>query len=133
MFLFFLLTSLFFANMEKMNNPAIPVITIRIRDIRTALGLSQNKFSSITALSSGYIAGVETGRIAVNERLIKLVCSSFHVNEAWLRYGEGNMFLEALPDDKRFKNLVNTVKGLPPKYQDFLFQILDMLLKLKDK
>jgi transcriptional regulator with XRE-family HTH domain len=116
-----------------MGTVAIPAINKRIQGIRSALGLSQAKFSAITALSSGYIAGVETGRIAVNERLIKLVCSSFNANEAWLRHGEGDMFLETLPDDKRFKNLVNTVRGLPPKYQDFLFEILDMLLKLKDK
>jgi len=112
---------------------AIPAINDRIRGIRSALGLSQVKFSSITALSSGYIAGVETGRIAVNERLIKLVCSSFNANETWLRYGEGDMFLETMPEDNRFKNLVSMVRGLPPKYQDFLFEMLDMLLKLKDK
>ncbi|MDR0286272.1 MAG: helix-turn-helix transcriptional regulator [Clostridiales bacterium] len=116
-----------------MKTPAIPVINRRILEIRSALGLSQIKFSTIVAMSNGYIAGIETGRIAVNERLIKLVCSSFNVSEAWLRYGEGDMFLETLPDDKRFKNLVSMVKGLPAKYQDFLFQVLDMLLKLKDK
>jgi len=112
---------------------ALPVLNKRIRKIRSALGLSQAKFSSIIALSSGYIAGVETGRIAVNERLIKLVCSSFNANEAWLRYGEGCMLSENMPDDNRFKNLVNLVRGLPPKYQDFLFNVLDMLLKMKDK
>jgi transcriptional regulator with XRE-family HTH domain len=116
-----------------MKNPVIPAINGRIREIRSALGLSQVKFSSITALSSGYIARIETGNITVNDRLIKLVCSSFNANESWLRYGEGEMFLEDMPDDKRFKNLVSVVKGLPPKYQDFLFGVLDMLLKLKDK
>jgi transcriptional regulator with XRE-family HTH domain len=112
---------------------AIPTINKRIREIRSVLGLSQVKFSSITALSSGYIAGIETGRIAVNERLIKLVCSSFNVNEAWMRYGEGDMFLERIIEDKRFNNLVNTVKALPTKYQEFLFEVIDMLIKLKDK
>ena len=107
-------------------------MNMRIREIRTAVGLSQVKFSSIVALSNGYIAGIETGRIPVNERLIKLVCSSFNVNETWLRYGEGEMFLEAIPEDGRFRNLVSVVRGLPPKYQDFLFGVLDMLLKLKD-
>ena len=111
----------------------IPAINKRICEIRASLGLSQIKFSSLVALSGGYIAGVETGRITVNERLIKLVCASFNANETWLRYGDGDMFLDKIPDDKRFKNLVNLVKGLPPKYQDFLFSILDMLLKLKDK
>jgi len=108
-------------------------INERIRAIRSALGLSQKKFSSIIALSSGYIARVETGHITVNERLIKLVCSSFNVNESWLRYGEGEMFPDVMPQDTRFRNLVSLVRGLPPKYQNFLFEVLDMLLKLKDE
>ena len=116
-----------------MGTASLPILNKRICDIRTTLGLSQIKFSSILALSSGYIAGVETGRISVNERLIKLVCASFNANEAWIRYGEGSMFSETMPDDDRFKNLVNIVRGLPPKYQDFLFNVLDMLLKMKDK
>jgi len=115
-----------------MGKTAIPVANQRIREIRSVVGLSQVKFSSIVAVSSGYIAGIETGRFPVNDRLIKLVCSSFNVNESWLRYGEGEMFLEAIPEDGRFRNLVSVVKGLPPKYQDFLFGVLDMLLKLKD-
>jgi len=122
-----------FANLLSMGTASLPILNKRIRKIRTTLGLSQVKFSSIIALSSGYIAGIETGRITVNERLIKLVCSSFNANESWIRYGEGCMFSEIMPDDSRFKNLVNLVRGLPPKYQDFLFNVLDMLLKMKDK
>jgi transcriptional regulator with XRE-family HTH domain len=115
-----------------MGTMEIPAINARIRAIRHALGLSQSKFSSITALSSGYIARVEIGQIQVNERLIKLVCSSFNASESYLRYGEGEMFLEEMPDDK-FKNLTSMVKSMPPKYQDFLFGVLEMLLKLKDQ
>ena len=128
----FLLIDRIFAKIKIMGKLTIPVINKRIQEIRSVLGLSQIKFASIVAMSSGYIAGVETGRIDVNERFIKLVCSSFNANESWLRYGEGTMFSETLPDDKRFKNLVNTVRSLPPKYQNFLFQVLDMLLKIKD-
>jgi transcriptional regulator with XRE-family HTH domain len=116
-----------------MADTIIPTINGRIREIRSALGLSQARFSSITALSNGYIAGVETGRIAVNDRLIKLVCSSFNINESWIRHGEGEMFLDPMIQDRRFNNLVNTVRALPPKYQEFLFGVLDMLIKLKDK
>jgi transcriptional regulator with XRE-family HTH domain len=115
-----------------MNKKAIPAINLRIREVRSAVCLSQVKFSSILALSDSYIAGIETGRIPVNERLIKLVGTSFNVNETWLRYGKGDMFLEAIPEDGRFRSLVSMVRGLPPKYQDFLFGVLDMLLKLKE-
>jgi transcriptional regulator with XRE-family HTH domain len=109
----------------------IPIINKRIKEIRAALGLSQVKFSAVTALSSGYLGRIETGRLMVNERLIKLVCSSFNVNEAFLRYGEGEMFSDNLPDDK-FKNMIHLVKSLPPKYQDFLFRTLDMLIRLRE-
>jgi transcriptional regulator with XRE-family HTH domain len=116
-----------------MGSLALPAINERIRELRSALGLSQKKFSSIISISSGYTAGIETGRIVANDRIIKLICSSFNVSEAWLRYGEGAIFLNEMPEDKRFKNLVSLVRGLPPKYQDFLFSVLDMLIKLKDK
>jgi len=129
----FLLFHIGFAKLLRMADRTLPIINERIREIRSALGLSQAKFSSITALSSGYIAGIETGRIEVNDRLIKLVCSSFNANEAWIRHGEGEMFLEPAVEDKRFTNLVNTVRALPPKYQEFLFGVLDMLIRLKDK
>jgi transcriptional regulator with XRE-family HTH domain len=115
-----------------MADPTIPAINRRIREIRSVLGLSQVKFSSVIAISTGYIGGIETGRIAVNERLVKLVCSSFNVNESWMRHGEGEMFLDPMIQDKQFNNLVNTVKALPPKYQEFLFEVLDMLIKLKN-
>jgi len=117
----------------SMSDQAIPAINERIREIRSVLGLSQVKFASVIAISSSYIAGIEIGRIAVNERLIKLVCSSFNVNESWIRHSEGEMFLEPVIEDMRFNNLVNTVRALPPKYQEFLFGVLDMLVKLKEK
>ena len=123
----------YFANILSMAAPVISAMNNRIKEIRTVLGLTQVKFSSLVSLSNGYIAGVETDRIPVSDRLVKLVCSTFNVNESWLRYGEGDMFSDALIEDKRFNNLVNTVRALPPKYQDFLFEMLDMLVKLKEK
>ena len=123
----------YLANILSMADPAVPAIKDRIREIRNVLGMTQVKFASIISLSNGYIAGIETDRIPVNDRLIKLICSTFNANESWLRYGEGDMFSQAMIEDKRFNNLVNTVRALPPKYQDFLFGVLDMLVKLKEK
>jgi transcriptional regulator with XRE-family HTH domain len=115
-----------------MEEKVIPIINRRIKEIRTALGLSQAKFSAVTALSGGYLARIEAGYSVVNDRLIKLICSSFNVSEAFLRYGEGVMFLEEVTDDK-FKNIIPLVKSLSPKQQDFLFKILYMLIKMKEE
>lgn len=54
----------------------------RIREIRQALGLSQAKFAKDISISSGYVAGLELGNRKVNDRLIKLICAQYNVNEA---------------------------------------------------
>jgi len=54
----------------------------RIREIRQALGLSQAKFAKDISISSGYVAGLELGNRKVNDRMIKLICTQYNVNEA---------------------------------------------------
>ena len=63
----------------------------RICEIRQALGLSQAKFAKDIFIFSGYVAGLELGHRKVNDRLIKLICAQYNVNEAWLRDGTGEM------------------------------------------
>jgi transcriptional regulator with XRE-family HTH domain len=114
-----------------MGDREIPAMNRRIKEIRLALHLSQAKFSSMVALSTSYLSRVESAEKVVNDRLVKLVCSAFSVNETWLRYGEGEMFTD-IPDEK-FMNLVHNFKSLPPKYQEFLFKMFDMFLKMRDE
>ena len=54
----------------------------QICEIRQALGLSQAKFAKDISISSGYVAGLELGNRKVNDRMIKLICTQYHVNEA---------------------------------------------------
>ena len=105
-------------------------INQRVKQVREALDLSQRNFSTILALSSSYIAGVETDIRKVNGRLIKLIAAEFGVSETWLTTGEGKMF--AQNPDERFIKLVGLFKELPPKYQDVVYQMIEVLLKVKD-
>jgi hypothetical protein len=94
--------------------------------------------------SSGYLSRVESAEKTINDRLVKLICGAFSVNETYLRYGEGEMFTEipgtsagpngrGSPPDEKFMNLVHNFKSLPPKYQEFLFKMFDMFLKMRDE
>jgi transcriptional regulator with XRE-family HTH domain len=105
-------------------------INQRVKQVREALELSQRNFSSILALSNGYIGGVETDVRKVNGRLIKLIVSEFGVNETWLTTGEGEMFAQN-PDEK-FTKLVGLFKELPPKYQEVVYQMIEVLLRVKE-
>ncbi|GMO40465.1 MAG: hypothetical protein Ta2B_20320 [Termitinemataceae bacterium] len=103
----------------------------RIREVRKNLNLSQAQFSKITALSSGYLAGIETEKREVNERLIKLTCASFNVNEIWLKTGAGQMFSEN--PKGQFTKLVGLFKELQPRFQDFILKQIDHLLSIQDQ
>ena len=112
--------------LRRMEEP----INQRIKQIREALDLSQRNFSRNLSLSHSYIAGVESGAIKVNARLIKLIVSEFGVNEAWLMNGTREMFSQN-PDEK-FSKLVGLFKGLSAKNQELIYQIIGVLLKMEE-
>jgi transcriptional regulator with XRE-family HTH domain len=103
----------------------------RIKQIRQALVLSQVQFSRVISLSSGYLAGVEVEKRKVNERLVKLICSSFNVNEKWLKTGEGEMFIRN--PDENFTKLISLFKELEPKYQAYILKEINLLLEIQDR
>jgi transcriptional regulator with XRE-family HTH domain len=109
------------------------VLTVnrRIKQVREALKLSQVQFSRVISLSSGYLAGVEVEKRKANDRIIKLICSSFNVNETWLKTGEGDMF--RLSPDEECTKLVSLYKELDPKFQAYILKQIDLLLSMQDQ
>lgn len=65
----------------------------RIRLVRESLGLSRAAFGENLGVSGDVINNLERGRVEVKEPMIKLICSTYSVDEAWLRTGEGEMFV----------------------------------------
>jgi transcriptional regulator with XRE-family HTH domain len=103
----------------------------RIKQVRETLKLSQVQFSRVISLSGGYLAGVETEKRKVNDRLIKLICSSFNVNSEWLKTGEGPMFNGN--SDEKFTKLVSLFKELGPQFREYILKQIDLLLEIQDK
>lgn len=66
----------------------------RIKEIRKVLKLSQAEMGNKLNLARATIAAYEVGNSIPSERTLKDICSTFGVNEQWLRTGEGMMFKE---------------------------------------
>ncbi|MBR2214869.1 MAG: helix-turn-helix transcriptional regulator [Selenomonadaceae bacterium] len=64
----------------------------RIKKLRQDASLTQQQFSERLHVSRNNIAGYETGIRVPSEAVISLICREFHVKEAWLRTGEGDMY-----------------------------------------
>jgi len=107
-------------------------INRRIKQLREKIGLNQREFSNLLSLSGGYIAGVEINYRKVNDRLIKLIISQFGVNEEWLRFGTGEMFIRKKTDEKSVR-ILSLFNDLPPHYQDVVLGTIELLRKAKEK
>lgn len=68
----------------------------RIKELRKALGLTQQELADRIGFKQNTIAQYEIGRNTPINSVVSLICREFNVSENWLRNGSGNMFL---PED----------------------------------
>ena len=71
----------------------------RIKELRKALGLTQQEFADRIGVKRGAIANYEIGRNA-SDTAVALICREFGVSEHWLRTGDGEMFVQISRSDE---------------------------------
>lgn len=67
----------------------------RIKKLRKALDLTQQKFADTLGVKRNTVGQWECGINSITDQMFKSICREFNVNEEWLRYGTGDMFLPA--------------------------------------
>lgn len=72
----------------------------RIKKIRKELDLTQQEFADMVGIPRDSIGGYETGRRNPSEAALSLICTKCHVNEEWLRTGQGEMFIKQTRDEQ---------------------------------
>ena len=85
----------------------------RVKELRKALGLSGEKFGEPIGIKRSAVSQIESGKINLSEQVIKSICLAYHVNEDWLRTGQGDMFT---PSDQI--SLDELIKDADPLDQD---------------
>lgn len=101
----------------------------RLKAVRKALGLNQTNFAKYLGITQTAYSMIENGNRPLAEKYIKVVCSSFNVNECWLRTGSGEMFL-ASPYEKEFTDIFSR---LTPTIQEYLLLMAKELLNTQQK
>ncbi len=76
----------------------------RIRLLREDKALSRAAFGEKLGVSGDVINNLERGRVEPKDHIIKLICAEYSVNEEWLRYGTGTMYIQ--PDTFSLDNFV---------------------------
>ena len=73
----------------------------RIKRLRKELKLTQQQFADKIKVKRNTVATYEMGRSVPSDSAIALICKTFHVNEDWLRNGNGEMFEELPEEDEK--------------------------------
>ena len=102
-------------------------INERIKYLRKNLGLNQTDFARKIGMKQTGLSAIEKGKVPVLERNIKNICSEFHINEVWLRTGEGEMKCQVTTDE-RLRAWVNEVlSGRPDNIRYAFLSVMSNL------
>ena len=72
----------------------------QIKELRSHVGLNQTDFGARIGVRQSTIAGWETGQRIPPDSAIVSICREFHVDEHWLRTGDGEMFTATTRDEE---------------------------------
>ena len=72
----------------------------QIKELRSHVGLNQTDFGARIGVRQSTVAGWETGQRIPPDSAIVSICREFHVDEHWLRTGDGKMFTATTRDEE---------------------------------
>ena len=99
----------------------------RIKELRKALGLTQQEFADRIKVKRNTVATYEMGRSTPSDAAISLICREFNVNENWLRTGEGQMFIQVSRDAEIAAFIGDVLSG---ETGDFRRRLISVLARL---
>jgi transcriptional regulator with XRE-family HTH domain len=94
----------------------------RLKEFRKSLGLTQGAFGKKIGMSDVAISHMESGRTAISEQNLHLICLTFGLREDWLRTGEGAMKDEEAEISAYENRLLDIFRKLSPMAQDILLE-----------
>ena len=104
-------------------------VGLRIKELRKALGLTQQAFADRLGLKRNTVGGYEIETVAPSDRTISDICREFDVNEDWLRTGQGEMLIKKSRDQEIAAFMGNVLKGDPDFRRRFIAVLSRMTLE----
>ncbi len=103
----------------------------RIKEIRKSNNLSMEKFGEKIGITKSSVSLLESGKNSPSEQTVKLICREFGVNDEWLRYGTGDMYL--VPEDETATLISNLIENLDSPFYSNIKHILKVYATLDPK
>ena len=104
--------------LQNGNQPCLPTINSRVREVRIHFGLSMEKFGNRIGVQRSSICNIEGSKCSVSNQVFLSICREFNVNEQWLRNGIGNMF--AISENNTKKEIIKLLENVPDSKMGFI-------------
>jgi len=96
----------------------------RIKAIRKDAGLTQAAFGERIGITQNYVALIEGGSREPSDRTIRDICREFHVSEAWLRTGAGEMYADKTREELITEEVTRMMATAPDSFKAALIAAL---------
>ena len=96
------------------------------------LNMSQREFCAGLSLTQSTYAPLERQKREIRDVYVKMVCSVYDVNEAWLRYGTPPIFNSEEPDYD-LQELLRVYENLTPQLRKLLIKHARDFKNLQDE
>ncbi|MDD3589295.1 MAG: helix-turn-helix domain-containing protein [Thermoguttaceae bacterium] len=111
----------------------------RVKELRKYLGLTQGEFADNIGVKGGVVSAWENGGAPIPPGRTLIICDAYHVNERWLKSGEGPMFMDEdgsvvgkTPRDHAEEYLFSIYERLPPDLQKRTIELCRSFLRRYD-
>ena len=102
----------------------------RLKQLRKELGLTQQEFSDKIGIKRNTFAQYENGRNEPIDAVVRLICSTYNVNEEWLRTGAGEMFVSQKTNMRVQAWIDKVLAGRP---EDIRFRAVSLLADMPEE
>ena len=99
----------------------------RLKQLRKALGLTQQEFADKIGSKRNTIAKYETNTNVPSTAVVSLICRVFNVNKEWIKSGEGEMFIPITRNDEIADLTAKLFKEEPDSFKSRVFFTLAKL------
>lgn len=101
----------------------------RVRKIRLQKGISQEQFGELIGIKKAAVSKIENGDNSLSKSNLISTCKQFNINEEWLLYGKGEMFIPTSRENEIrafFENAMSSDTDLAKIQRKFINTLISL-------
>lgn len=101
----------------------------RVRKIRLQKGISQEQFGELIGIKKAAVSKIENGDNSLSRNNLISIYKQFNINEEWLLYGKGEMFIPTSRENEIrafFENAMSSDTDLAKIQRKFINTLISL-------